>query len=77
MLLVQIDCRLPEPLPQISPGSSTSPAQDRMQFSVQLLACRLATPMRTPRITGASGEDRIMAEAQNLARLQVCPALCA
>ena len=26
--------------------------------------------MRTPRVTGASGEDRIMAEAQNLARLQ-------
>ena len=34
------------------------------------VGCRLATPMRTPRITGASGEDRIMAEAQNLARLQ-------
>ena len=30
---------------------------------------RLATPMRTPR-TAAGGEDRLLTEAQNLARLQ-------
>ncbi|KAK9814983.1 hypothetical protein WJX73_003873 [Symbiochloris irregularis] len=31
---------------------------------------RLATPMRTPRATGITGQDRLMLEAQNLARLQ-------
>lgn len=31
---------------------------------------RLATPMRTPRATTATGQDRLMLEAQNLARLQ-------
>lgn len=30
-----------------------------------------ATPMRTPALTGAGGQDRILAEAGNLARLQV------
>ncbi|KAK9818201.1 hypothetical protein WJX72_008746 [[Myrmecia] bisecta] len=30
----------------------------------------LATPMRTPRLATAGGQDRIMQEAQNLARLQ-------
>ena len=32
--------------------------------------CRFATPMRTPRAASARGEDRLVAEAQNLARLQ-------
>ena len=32
--------------------------------------CRFATPMRTPRAAAARGEDRLLAEAQNLARLQ-------
>lgn len=31
---------------------------------------RFATPMRTPRAASARGEDRLVAEAQNLARLQ-------
>ncbi|KAL3148491.1 hypothetical protein ABBQ38_013933 [Trebouxia sp. C0009 RCD-2024] len=31
---------------------------------------RFATPMRTPRAAAARGEDRLVAEAQNLARLQ-------
>lgn len=34
------------------------------------LVCRFATPMRTPRAAAARGEDRLVAEAQNLARLQ-------
>ena len=33
-------------------------------------SCRFATPMRTPRAASARGEDRLIAEAQNLARLQ-------
>ncbi|BDA46189.1 Cell division cycle 5-like protein [Coccomyxa sp. Obi] len=31
---------------------------------------RMATPMRTPRAVTASGQDRVMMEAQNLSRLQ-------
>lgn len=30
----------------------------------------MATPMRTPRAVTASGQDRVMMEAQNLSRLQ-------
>jgi len=42
---------------------------DNLQHQVIVL-CRFATPMRTPRAASARGEDRLVAEAQNLARLQ-------
>lgn len=38
--------------------------------SASMLVYRFATPMRTPRAAAARGEDRLVAEAQNLARLQ-------
>jgi len=42
---------------------------DSLQHKATVL-CRFATPMRTPRAASARGEDRLVAEAQNLARLQ-------
>ena len=41
-----------------------------MVANLTVTSCRFATPMRTPRAATSRGEDRLVTEAQNLARLQ-------
>jgi hypothetical protein len=56
-----------------SPSVCWQPTRRRRGAAALPLERRFATPMRTPRVEGAGGGDRIMADAQSLAKLMTLP----